>query len=98
RDVLVTPTCTQPAPPLETMGRDVATAHHEFLDWLSFTFPYNCTGQPAISLPLGMTSSGLPIGVQLVGPPGGEAIILELAAQLEEALPWAARRPPLAGI
>ncbi|MGH7775833.1 MAG: amidase, partial [Candidatus Dormibacterales bacterium] len=95
-DVLLTPTLTRPAPRLGTMGNDVATAHDEFLDWLTFTYPYNCTGQPAISLPLGTTAQGLPVGVQLVGPPRGEALILALAAQLEEAWPWAARRPPAA--
>jgi len=42
-----------------------------------------------------MSTSGLPIGVQLVGPPRGEAVILQLAAQLEQAMPWADRRPPL---
>ncbi len=46
-----------------------------------------------MSLPLGMDSAGLPIGVQLVGPPRGESVILGLAAQLEQALPWSARRP-----
>src|SRR5712692_8579070 len=93
-DVLLTPTLTQPAPRLGTLGAEPATAHDEYLDWLSFTYPYNCTGQPALSLPLGMTPGGLPVGVQLVGPPRGEAVILQLAAQLEEAMPWRDRRPP----
>ena len=93
-DVLLTPTLTQPAPRLGTLGAEPATAHDEYLDWLSFTYPYNCTGQPALSLPLGMTPGGLPVGVQLVGPPRGEAVILQLAAQLEEAMPWRERRPP----
>ena len=92
-DVLLTPTLTRPAPRLGTMGLDPDTAHEEFLDWLSFTHPYNCTGQPAISLPLGSTGGGLPVGVQLVGPPRGEAVILGLAAELEAADPWP-RRPP----
>jgi Asp-tRNA(Asn)/Glu-tRNA(Gln) amidotransferase A subunit family amidase len=94
-DVLVTPTLTKPAPRLGTLGASLETAHEEYLDWLSFTYPYNCTGQPAISLPLGMSRAGLPIGVQLVGPPRGELTILGLAAQLEEALPWKDRRPSL---
>ena len=93
-DVLITPTLTEPAPRNGTMGADPATAHIQNLEWLSFTYPYNCTGQPAISLPLGTTRAGLPIGVQLVGPPLGESVILALAAQLEESMPWRDRRPP----
>jgi amidase len=94
-DVLVTPTLPQTAPPLNTLGAELATAGDEYMDFVRFTYPYNCTGQPAISLPLGVDSSGLPIGVQLVGPPQGEAVILGLAAQLEQARPWNTRRPQL---
>ena len=93
-DVLLTPTLTGPAPRVGTLGAKLETAHDEYLDWLSFTYPYNCTGQPALSLPLGMSSTGLPIGIQLVGPPRGERTLLALAAQLEKALPWSGRRPP----
>jgi amidase len=94
-DVLVTPTLPRTAPPLGTLGADLATAGDEYMNFITFTYPYNCTGQPAITLPLGMDSNGLPIGVQLVGPPRGEALILGLAAQLEQALPWRSRRPPV---
>jgi amidase len=94
-DVLVTPTLTKPAPRIGTLGATLETAHEEYLDWLSFTYPYNCTGQPAISLPLGMSNGGLPVGVQLVGAPRGERTILALAAELEKALPWKDRRPSL---
>jgi amidase/aspartyl-tRNA(Asn)/glutamyl-tRNA(Gln) amidotransferase subunit A len=62
-------------------------------DWLAFTYPYNCTGQPAISLPLGVSSEGLPLGVQLVGPPRGEGLILSVAGQLENDRPWTGRNP-----
>jgi amidase len=92
-DVLVTPTLTRPAPLNGELGADPATAFDEYSDWLSFAYPYGCTGQPSITLPLGESSHGLPIGVQLVGPPRGDAVILNLAAQLEEALPWRHRRP-----
>jgi amidase len=95
-DVLVTPTLPQTAPPLNTLGAELATAGDEYMDFVGFTFPYNCTGQPAMSLPLGADSAGMPIGVQLVGPPRGEALILGLAAQLEQARPWSDRRPRLA--
>jgi amidase len=93
-DVLITPTLTRTAPRIGTLGATLETAHEEYLDWLSFTYPYNCTGQPAISVPLAMSSDGLPIGIQLVGPPRGERTILALAAELEQALPWKERRPP----
>jgi amidase len=93
-DLLVTPTLTATAPRIGTLGVRLESAHEEYLDWLSFTYPYNCTGQPAISLPLAVSSAGLPIGVQLVGPPRGERTILGLAAELESAMPWKDRRPP----
>jgi amidase len=85
-DVLLTPTLTYPAPKLGTLGQDVETASAEFLEWLSFTHPFNCTGQPAISLPLATSKTGLPIGVQLVGRPRDEYSILSLGAQLEATL------------
>ena len=94
-DVLVTPTLPTTAPPLNTLGADLSTAGDEYMEFVSFTYPFNCTGQPAISLPLGVAGSGLPIGVQLVGPPRGEDVILGLAAQLERARPWIGRRPPV---
>jgi amidase len=94
-DVLITPTLPRTAPPLNTLGVELATAGDEYMDFVCFTYPYNCTGQPAISLPLGMDSGGLPIGVQLVGPPRGEAVILGLATQLEQARPWSGRSPRL---
>ena len=94
-DVLMTPTLPRTAPRLNTLGAELATAGDEYMDFVSFTYPFNCTGQPAISLPLGVDAAGLPIGVQLVGPPRGENVILGLAAQLEQARPWADRRPPL---
>ena len=58
-----------------------------------YTSPYNMTGQPAVSLPLHWTPSGLPVGVQLVGRPEHESTVLGLAAQLERARPWAHRHP-----
>ncbi len=60
-----------------------------------YTAMYNMTGQPAISLPLYWSEEGLPIGMMLVGRPGGEAALLSLAAQVEAALPWHARRPEI---
>ena len=59
-----------------------------------FTALFNADGQPAISLPLYQGEDGLPLGVQIVGRPAGEAALLALAMQLEEANPWAERRAP----
>lgn len=56
---------------------------------------FNQTGQPAMSLPLHFSREGLPIGVQVVGRFGAEATLFRLAAQVEQAAPWAGRAPPL---
>ncbi len=61
----------------------------------AFTSPFNVTGQPAISLPLGETDDGLPVGVQLVARFAREDVLLALAAQFEERRPWTGRRPRL---
>lgn len=54
-----------------------------------FTVLANVSGQPAISLPVGMSDTGLPIGMMLTGPMGGEDVLLHLGAQLEQDRPWA---------
>ena len=63
------------------------------LDWVPYTQLANLTGRPAISVPLHWTAAGLPLGVQFVGPLGADGDLLRLAAQLEEAQPWAGRHP-----
>ncbi|MDH5674866.1 MAG: amidase [Myxococcales bacterium] len=65
----------------------------ESLDKTPNTQLFNQTGQPAISLPLHQSRDGLPLGMQLVAPMGREDLLVRLSAQLETALPWAARRP-----
>jgi amidase len=89
-DVLVTPTMPTVAPPVESLRglRTLLLAGRR----VPFTTPWNVTGQPALSVPVGFTPEGLPLAVQLVGPPGSESQLLSLAAQLEQGT---ARRPVL---
>jgi amidase len=58
-----------------------------------FAAPWNIAGLPAIVVPLGTRSDGLPVGVQLVGPPGAEPLLLAIAGQLESANPWQRHAP-----
>jgi amidase len=62
---------------------------------VQYTIPHNIMGTPAISLPLALHSSGMPIGVQIAAPPAQEHVVLQLAHALEEAMPWKARVPAL---
>ena len=97
-DLLLTPTMGEPPPPLGTFddsGPDPLEAFRRAERSGIFTAVFNFTGHPAISLPLHETADGLPVGVQLVAPAGREDILLRIAAQLEEAHPWADRRPPV---
>jgi amidase len=99
-DVLVTPTLAQPPLELGALdpgpGEPATRALEKSGDFTPFTPALNLTGQPAISLPLNHSDDGLPIGVQLIGPPAGEELLLSLSAQLEAAVPWRNRRPELA--
>jgi amidase len=95
-DVVLTPTLAEPPPPLGTFDSPPDNPLAGILRsaaFVPFTPAFNVTGQPAISLPLHWNAAGLPIGVQAVGRYGDEETLLSLAAQLEEAQPWADRRP-----
>ena len=65
------------------------------LGWVPYTQLANLTGRPAMSVPLYWTPEGLPLGVQFVGGVNSEALLLQLAAQLEQARPWFDKRPKL---
>jgi amidase len=93
-DLLLTPTLGAPPPELgwftsgqpQLEGRRVAS-------FIPYTAQFNMTGQPAVSLPLHWTPGGLPVGVQLVAAYGREDVLVQVASQLEQAAPWAGRRP-----
>ena len=97
-DVLLTPTLSQLPEPL---GKYATTRTDlDFVDFMRLGDeinmhlpPFNVTGQPAISLPLGQSNSGLPIGVQFVARFGEEATLIRLASRFEQAMPWRDRIP-----
>lgn len=98
-DLLVTPTLGQLPAPHGVL--DYNDSRHSVRGWITSLFEYgpftalfNITGQPAISLPLGMSERGLPIGVQIVAPFGREDVLFRIAGHLERAMPWEQRRPP----
>jgi amidase len=94
-DALLTPTLPHPAVPIGSLYSEPENSMEEIFGWIPFTFPFNATGQPAISLPNGFTKAGLPIGLQIVGRPADEIGIIALAAAFEEARPWRGHHPPL---
>jgi amidase len=96
-DLLLTPTMGEPPAPLgsfDDSGPDPMAAFERAFISGAFTAAVNATGQPAISLPLHWSGDGLPIGVQLVAPLGREDVLIRVAAQLEQAAPWADRFAP----
>jgi amidase len=99
-DAWITPVLGRP--PLEIGAVDVDETDVKrglapILGYAPFTAEQNATGQPAISLPLAWSKSGLPIGVQFVGRFGEEHLLLQLAAQIERTEPWSKKRPPVYG-
>lgn len=97
-DVLVTPALATPPVrigELSTQTLSMAQFQQAMAAFCPFTGAFNATGQPAISLPLHWSAAGLPIGVQLVGRFAHDAVLLQLAAQLEMAQPWFTRTATL---
>jgi aspartyl-tRNA(Asn)/glutamyl-tRNA(Gln) amidotransferase subunit A len=101
-DVILTPTLARTAipieerlfEPIEIEGQKVDTVRKA---WYPYTHPFNLTGHPAITLPCGFHSDGLPVAIQLVGRRGEDARLLKVAALYEQARPWAGRRPKIDG-
>lgn len=95
-DLWLTPTVTFPPPRLgffDPRNSSDEEAYRRVIDSFAFTAPANVCGLPAASLPTFWADSGLPIGVQLTGPLGSEALILSVSAEIEAALDWASLRP-----
>jgi len=98
-DVLLTPGLASPAVKLgwiDMMMDDLDEYWRRVFHFSPFTVWFNLTGQPGLMLPLGQSSSGLPLAVQLVAPFGDEATLFSLGTQLEAARPWFDRKPDLA--
>ncbi|BBY81482.1 amidase [Mycolicibacterium pulveris] len=93
-DVLVTPTLPLPA---FAAGRDVPEGwpSPDWASWTPYTYPFNMTQQPAVSVPCGFTSAGLPIGLQIVGPRHADATVLRVGRAYEVATEWHRRTPEL---
>jgi Asp-tRNA(Asn)/Glu-tRNA(Gln) amidotransferase A subunit family amidase len=86
-ELLVSPVLTRAAVPLDEFPVDAGRRQcwRAYIEWHSYTVPFNVTGQPALSLPCGTTAEGLPVGLQIAGPPGADALVLALGAALERA-------------
>jgi amidase len=96
-DVLVLPTYMHPTIRVgEWANLTPEETLQKIIHWVAPCPPFNASGQPAIAIPTGFDSNGLPIGVQLVGRPAAETTIIALAAQLEAANPWNQHRPAFA--
>jgi len=97
-DLLLTPTLPEASPPLGELVSRPGKPLEGFLrsaQLTTFLVPFNVTGQPAVSLPMQESVAGLPIGVQVVARIGREDLLIRVAMQLEEAMPWKGRRPSL---
>ncbi|MET9827655.1 amidase family protein [Streptomyces sp. NPDC006349] len=92
-DVLLSPTLARPTPPLGTLDTaDPESIYRHASVYAAFTSVHNVTGMPAMSVPFGHDSRGLPLGVQFAARLGGEGTLLALAAQLERSAPWETAR------
>lgn len=93
-DVLVTPALPLPAFPV---GSDVpdGSPSPDWTSWTPYTYPFNMTQQPALSVPCGFTAAGLPVGLQIVGPRHADALVLRVGQAYQSATDWHRRTPTL---
>ncbi|HEX7693215.1 MAG TPA: amidase [Sphingomonas sp.] len=97
-DVILSPVLSLPPPEIGWLAPDlpVDTMAERLTRYVGYTTPYNVVGAPAMSVPGAFSAAGLPIGAQFGAAAGGEATLLELAFELEQARPWTGRRPAVA--
>jgi amidase len=96
-DMLLTPvTAAQPEPVERWRNKGAVRTFNGSGPYVTYTAIWNYLGQPAAAVPAGFDEDGLPMAVQIAAPVNGETTLLSLAAQLEQARPWADRRPPKA--
>lgn len=97
-DILITPTTPIPAPRIDDLRANPDALRPAELKLLRNTRPFNVWGLPVISVPCGFTSAGLPIGLQIAGPPWREDLVLRLANAYEEATAWHKRKPGILAV
>jgi aspartyl-tRNA(Asn)/glutamyl-tRNA(Gln) amidotransferase subunit A len=94
--LLLTPTLSVAAFPVGRLNPEGWPQHRwDWIEWASFSYPFNFTGQPAATVPAGFTPAGLPVGLQIVGRRFADLAVLQASAAFEAARPWAGRRPAL---
>jgi aspartyl-tRNA(Asn)/glutamyl-tRNA(Gln) amidotransferase subunit A len=93
-DVLVTPTVAVPAFEVGRVEPEGPLANGSWMWWTPFSYPFNLTQQPSISVPCGFTAAGLPVGLQIVAPMFREDLVLRVAHAYEQATDHQVRRPP----
>ena len=96
-DIWMTPTLSTEIPRIGVFGPDISWNDQKdpLIDYAGYCWIDNFAGTPAISLPIGFSDNGLPVGVQFAIRPGGEALLLALAYQLEAAIEWQRHVPPI---
>ena len=94
-DLLLTPATAIPAFAAGVVAPERPVGEEDWTWWTPFSFPFNLTQQPAMSVPCGFSADGLPIGLQLVGPMQREDLVLRAAQAYQQATEHHLRRPPL---
>jgi amidase len=96
-DIWMTPTFSSEIVRIGVFGHDVSwmDQRDHLIEYAGYCWIDNFAGSPSISLPLGFSGNGLPVGVQFATAPGQEALLIALALQLEAAVEWWRRKPPI---